>query len=365
MNGGNFTKLFASIVTSTIWREADHVRVVWVTMLAICDRRGMVRASVPGLAGVANVTIEHCLEAIDRFLSPDPWSRTKEHDGRRIEVVAGGWRLLNYEEHRDGPAEAGDGVSMDPAAVRQRRKRARERLDDDGLDERDNERDNVTGSDGGVTPSASASPSASGEVSKSENSNRDSSHERAAGKVDAMLNRPGVKRLADFLAAHDFGRWRDTVEGHIRASRVPLAIIAELELWLTGELNRRKTDPETLGEALNAYIAATAGETGFKTNYFGGFVRGVHRGREKNDNNRRNTNEARSIVEEQRAAEERRQDEADQAMLNATPVARLEELRLLAEAKVEREMPGTRKKTPQMFATLVRDELIRLVREER
>src|SRR4051812_5622729 len=105
MNGGNFTKLFASIITSTIWREADYVRCVWVTMLAICDRYGNVRASVPGLAAVANVSIDHCLEAIDKFLSPDPWSRTKAYDGRRIEVIEGGWRLLNYEAHRDGPGE--------------------------------------------------------------------------------------------------------------------------------------------------------------------------------------------------------------------------------------------------------------------
>jgi hypothetical protein len=38
--------------------------------------------------------------AITTFLSPDPDSRTPEHEGRRIEVIDGGWRLLNHEKYR-------------------------------------------------------------------------------------------------------------------------------------------------------------------------------------------------------------------------------------------------------------------------
>jgi hypothetical protein len=33
-------------------------------------------------------------------MSPDPDSRTPEHEGRRIEVIDGGWRLLNHEKYR-------------------------------------------------------------------------------------------------------------------------------------------------------------------------------------------------------------------------------------------------------------------------
>lgn len=99
MNG--FSKLFGSIVTSTIWREDDKTRIVWVTMLAITDREGIVSASIPGLAAMANVDLKDCESALARLKAPDKYSRTKEHDGRRIEDVDGGWRILNYLKYRE------------------------------------------------------------------------------------------------------------------------------------------------------------------------------------------------------------------------------------------------------------------------
>lgn len=95
-----FTKLFSSITDSTIWREPDHVRIVWITMLAKSDSSGFVWASIPGLSDAARVSLEQCVEAIEKLKSPDQWSRSKESEGRRIEDVDGGWRLLNYDKYR-------------------------------------------------------------------------------------------------------------------------------------------------------------------------------------------------------------------------------------------------------------------------
>jgi hypothetical protein len=97
-----FTKLYSSIVLSTVWREPNHVRIVWITMLALADAGGHVEASVPGLADAARVTIAECEEALAAFQRPDPYSRTKDHDGKRIEPIDGGWRLLNYTKYREG-----------------------------------------------------------------------------------------------------------------------------------------------------------------------------------------------------------------------------------------------------------------------
>lgn len=99
MNGG-YTKLFSTITASTVWQEPHATRIVWVTMLAMCDAKGRVMASIPGLANIARVTLQECVDAIDRFKQPDQWSRTKVNDGRRIEEVEGGWRLLNYDYYR-------------------------------------------------------------------------------------------------------------------------------------------------------------------------------------------------------------------------------------------------------------------------
>ncbi len=97
----NFTKLSSAIVTSTIWQEDNPTRIVWVTMLATADACGRVEGSIPGLAHIARVTVEECERALDRLMSPDPYSRTKEYEGRRVEEIDGGWRILNYAKYRE------------------------------------------------------------------------------------------------------------------------------------------------------------------------------------------------------------------------------------------------------------------------
>lgn len=95
-----FTKLFSSITASTIWAARDQTRIVWITMLAMADQHGRVWASIPGLANIARVSIEDCETALEELLSPDKYSRTTEHEGRRIEPIDGGWRLLNHAKYR-------------------------------------------------------------------------------------------------------------------------------------------------------------------------------------------------------------------------------------------------------------------------
>lgn len=119
----NYTKLFSSIVTSTIWTEPHEVRIVWITLLATSDQNGEIHASIPGLARLSGVTIDECEAALEVLTSPDKYSRTPEHEGRRIAPIPGGWELLNHEKYRK-LASAED--RREAAAERQRRKRERE-----------------------------------------------------------------------------------------------------------------------------------------------------------------------------------------------------------------------------------------------
>ena len=96
-----FTKLFSGLVHSTVWREEMHVKVVWITMLALADRNGHVLASMPGLADASRVSLEQCQDALKRLAAPDKYSRTKEHEGRRIREIDGGWELYNYVKYRN------------------------------------------------------------------------------------------------------------------------------------------------------------------------------------------------------------------------------------------------------------------------
>lgn len=118
----NYTKLFNSIVTSTIWTEDDTTRIVWITMLALADKNGEVQGSVPGLARIAGVSLDACQSALDKFLSPDKYSRTMDDEGRRIEKIDGGWLLLNHAKYR-AMASKDDAILSN--AERQRRHRAK------------------------------------------------------------------------------------------------------------------------------------------------------------------------------------------------------------------------------------------------
>lgn len=101
-----YTKLFSSILASSIWNEDAATRCVWVTMLAMKDRDGVVEGSIPGLAVLARVTVEECRKAIEILSAPDPDSRTKTNDGRRIEPHADGWLVINHDLYQErGSAE--------------------------------------------------------------------------------------------------------------------------------------------------------------------------------------------------------------------------------------------------------------------
>lgn len=96
-----FTKLFASIVTSSLWCE-DHVTLrVWVAMLATCNASGVVDGSVPGFASLCRVSVPELESVLERLLGPDEYSRTPDHEGRRIEAIPGGWQILNYAAYRE------------------------------------------------------------------------------------------------------------------------------------------------------------------------------------------------------------------------------------------------------------------------
>ena len=95
-----YTKLDCGITESTIWQAPDPTRLVWIAMLAKADQHGFVGASIPGLAALVRVSLEACVEAVAYLEAPDKWSRTKDHDGRRIAPADGGWVLLNHAKYR-------------------------------------------------------------------------------------------------------------------------------------------------------------------------------------------------------------------------------------------------------------------------
>ncbi len=188
MSDVTFTKLFSSITDSTIWDESPEVCKVWVTMLAMADRDGHIGASVPGLANRARVSVDVVLKALEKFMAPDPYSRTKDHEGRRIEESERGWRLLNHARFREKLTEEKDRERKRTWARNRRAKTEQDAEENEEADRGDDCRvdgdvddvdvysSTVDGVDVDVDeqplrrrlPSVSASASASGDLKKEE-----------------------------------------------------------------------------------------------------------------------------------------------------------------------------------------------------
>lgn len=155
-----FAKVFESILVSSVWTEPDHVLRLWITLMVRCDSKGFVEGSIPGLTRVANIrdpqgqiSVELGRDAFARLQAPDPDSKTKTDEGRRIREVERGWVVINHKFYRDLMSIPNDGLSMTPEAIRQRRHRAK-----DGV----TSVTDVTSGDNDVTAYASAADSGSG-----------------------------------------------------------------------------------------------------------------------------------------------------------------------------------------------------------
>lgn len=97
----HFVKIYSSILDSTIWAEPAPTVKVWLTLLAMADPYGFVDGAMLGVMRRAIVSREECETAIRVLESPDPDSKTPDHEGRRIERKEGGWQILNHRKYRD------------------------------------------------------------------------------------------------------------------------------------------------------------------------------------------------------------------------------------------------------------------------
>ncbi|MGN6314573.1 MAG: hypothetical protein ACTHMO_12550 [Rhodanobacteraceae bacterium] len=116
-----FVKLDCTILESTIWAEPDDVLRVWIALLAKADSFGVVRSTLPAMANQCRITLARAHEIIELLKAPDPYSRTPDNEGRRIEEIEGGWLILNYVKHREI-------TQGKPGSHADRQRRYRERL---------------------------------------------------------------------------------------------------------------------------------------------------------------------------------------------------------------------------------------------
>ncbi len=104
----SWAPLLTSILDSSVWVDTSpETKLVWIVMLAKKNYKGYVDMSLPGLAKAAEVPLQKAKEAVQILESPDPLSRNKQYDGRRIRAIeGGGWLILNHDYYRDMIATA-------------------------------------------------------------------------------------------------------------------------------------------------------------------------------------------------------------------------------------------------------------------
>lgn len=91
---------------------------------------GLVPSAGPGIVRLDGFPdTEVGITALERLCAPDPESRSRDHDGRRMARIDGGYLILNYIKHRDKDHTAAD---------RQRRFKARKQAKANALAEQGN-----------------------------------------------------------------------------------------------------------------------------------------------------------------------------------------------------------------------------------
>lgn len=200
----SFTKLFSSILASTVWQESDTTRLTWIAMLAMADQNGHVIATVPGLAHFARVSLPDCEAALERFLAPDRYSRTPDQDGRRIEPVPGGWALLNHALYR---AKRSD----------EARKEYQRKWDRQNRKRSDNPTSDVSDSDNGPTPEQANPTQAEAEA---EAVKEKATVQPAAAQPDPVPDKKPAKTSREFprfWAAYPVKKGKAAAEKHWKA----------------------------------------------------------------------------------------------------------------------------------------------------
>ena len=96
-----FTKLDSGIVQSSVMAEDGNTFKVWIVLLATCESDGISKVSEVYVSAVCRLSIEDTVKAIVKLESPDKYSRSQNDDGKRIERVDGGFRIINYHKYRD------------------------------------------------------------------------------------------------------------------------------------------------------------------------------------------------------------------------------------------------------------------------
>ena len=99
-----YGKIFESMYDGTL--SADwKAMVTFQQMIVLADKHGVVDITPPALSRRTGIPLDIIEHGVEKLEQPDKWSRTGDHDGKRIVRLDDhrpwGWQIVNYEYYRD------------------------------------------------------------------------------------------------------------------------------------------------------------------------------------------------------------------------------------------------------------------------
>jgi len=120
-----YTPLDSQSVFSTAFMEGPLPWAVWTAILATADSDGVTAINPPLLARIWRIPIEQVQGAWDVHTHPDPLSKNKEHEGRRIiPTKEGRWFVVGHKLYREMYSKEKRADGLREAKRRQRAKEA-------------------------------------------------------------------------------------------------------------------------------------------------------------------------------------------------------------------------------------------------
>lgn len=99
-----YTPVFRSVFTGSLCGQWPDTA-AWLCLLALADRHGVVDMTPQYIASVTGMPLAELTACIERFLQPDPMSRSAASGGRRLELLdpsrPWGWRIINFAHYRE------------------------------------------------------------------------------------------------------------------------------------------------------------------------------------------------------------------------------------------------------------------------
>lgn len=99
-----YAKVFSQIFDSSIANDYA-LRHFFMDLLVLAESDGVVDMTQEAIAGRTRIPIDKVTEMLRQLEQPDKRSRTRKHDGRRIQRIDPkrdwGWKIINYLDYRD------------------------------------------------------------------------------------------------------------------------------------------------------------------------------------------------------------------------------------------------------------------------